>query len=140
MTVLIVIGIFGDGKNGDTTQLKWKDVGMVWAYDLACLVFLDVVKVFYNHTCEGTVETIDVDTPREQILRSPQSTMGSRMRSTAQSSLLSSISRSSARVSGHTPALFPRRRNLATGRTFMHQQPASLASKAAATRARVSAF
>jgi len=128
MSVLCAFGVFGDN-----TKLRWQDVGVVWAYDIAFLFVLDALKVFYNKTFEGTVETIDVNTPREQILKS--ATHHSTHRSTACSSVRSTRSgvTGTGRSSNSGLTIYPRRRNLATGCTFMHR-PALLASKAVQPR------
>jgi len=118
MSVLCATGVFGDA-----TKLAWADVGLIWAYDLVWLVLIDFVKIFYRYTFEGTIETIDVDTPIERLQHSATGTFMQRI-----SNLNSSIRSNNSAASTMT---LPRlRRNLATGRTFMvRHEPANLVSK-----------
>jgi hypothetical protein len=59
-SLLAVYAFPGEDSTTSQTGMRWKDVGIIWAYDLGCLFILDLLKLAYKqafeHSTDGVID------------------------------------------------------------------------------------
>ena len=52
LSTILAVYVFPASRNSSRQGMRWDDVMIIWAYDIACLLILDFLKLAFKHSFE----------------------------------------------------------------------------------------